>query len=213
MAQQDTGQPPETGDEGKSLENKANDNPAPITQGNATDTSDAENLRKELEKLQMERNMLRNKLDETEAEKKAREQKELEEREEYRTLYEQEKAAREAIENEAKERERKAEINAATDQIFSDYADDVVELAKEAGLSLEDASEEAQKKLKAKLDKFAAKVQSGSPTTPSNVNTSTPAATDRQAALENYIQNRRDPKAWNELVKNIPSVKQQMDVE
>jgi len=192
----------ETGTD-KELENKANTPATPVV--NAGE-SEVETLRKQLQKEQMEKNMLRNKLDESEAQKAERERKELEDQQKWKEIAEQEKAARQTLEDELNGERRSAEIREASQKLFSEYSDDVVELAKDTGLSLEDATEEAQAKLKAKLDKIADKIQSATKPSANNPQISN-AQPDRQAALENYIQNRRDPKAWQELVSQIPSVK------
>lgn len=209
MSTQDTPAGETATNETKPLENNANP-PAPTT-GNAG-IDEAERLRKELEKAQMRNNQLQNQLDETAAEKAERERKELEEQQRYKELAEQERVRREALEAEVEEEKRKAAVEAATQQVFADYNDDVVELAKETGLSLTDASEESQASLKAKLDKLADRIQASASPAPTNPNPSNPQPT-AQGAMDNYIANRRGPnemKAWEELVKHVPSIAQQM---
>lgn len=211
MSEKDTGATPDPVNETKPLENNATP-PAPAQTGNAG-SDEAEKLRKELEKANMRANQLQNKLDETAAEKAERERKELEENQKFKELADQERARADALEEGIKERERKASIDAATEQIFADYNEDVVELAKEAGISLTEASEEAQTALKAKLDKFADRIQSKRTPSPTNPQTSQPG-NSKQQAMDNYIANRGkagEMAAFAELAKTIPSIQQNMN--
>lgn len=115
---------------------------------------------KALAQKDMEINMLRNNLDKANKEKEAAARKELEEKEEFRTLYEKEKSEREAIQNERAEAEKKTQLEVDVKEIFSKFDSNTVEVAKSAGLSLEDTTEAAKTALTERLQSIADKVKS-----------------------------------------------------
>lgn len=129
---------------------------APVTDN--TSSAELEAARKELEQARMHSNMLTNKLAEKEAAEAAAKAKQLEEKEEFKTLYEQTQARLREIEDAQSASERQAQLATATEEVYKDYSADAVELAKTAGLSLTDDSEAAKAVLKEKLDAFQAKV-------------------------------------------------------
>lgn len=133
---------------------------APAPQVNATDNSELDKLKKELEQTQMRANQLNNQL---EAKAKAEEEakaKKLEEQNEFKSLYEQEKAKREAVENERQEAETKQALSIAEQAIFAEFDPSAIEVAKDAGLSLSEDSDEAKAALKTKLEKIQSKLVS-----------------------------------------------------
>lgn len=141
---------------------------APAPQVNTTDNGEVEKLRKELEQAQMRANQLNNQLEaKAKAEEEAR-QKQLEDQNEFKSLYEQEKTKREAIENERQEAETKQALRLSEETIFAEFDPTAIEVAKEAGLSLTDDSDEAKAALKAKLEKIAQKVVTTNKVTPNN---------------------------------------------
>ena len=139
----------------EALENKT-DAPVtpPVEEKTTVDSSEVERLRKEKEQIEMERNQLRNKLQAEEEAKAQAEAKKLEEQNEYKTLFEQEKAKREAIETERQEEARRKELSEAQATLLTEYDDDVKGLAEDAGVTLTDTSDEAVAAYKERLDKF-----------------------------------------------------------
>lgn len=123
------------------------------------DNSNAD-LQAQLEKAKMEAAMLRNQKDKLEKAQADAAKKELEEKEEFRTLYEKEKAEREAIQNERAEAEKKTQLEADAKEVFSKFNSNVVDVAKSAGLSLEDTTEAAKTALTERLQAIADKVKS-----------------------------------------------------
>lgn len=123
-------------------------------QGKSAAELELERLRKEHQQIEMERNQLRNKLEAEEAAKAAAKAKELEEQNEFKTLFEQEKAKREALENERQEEARRKELGTAQATILAEYDDDVKGLAEDAGITLSDTSDEAAQAYKEKLEKL-----------------------------------------------------------
>lgn len=123
-----------------------------------TEDSEVERLRKENEQIVMERNLLRNKLDAEEKAKAEAKAKELEEQNEYKLLFEQEKAKNEEIQRERDADALKKQLTDSQTSILSDYSDDVKALAEDAGLSLTDVTDEAVASFKERLDKFQARL-------------------------------------------------------
>jgi hypothetical protein len=124
----------------------------------AADTGEAEKLRKELEHARLREAQLANQLKAKEEADAATKAKEMEEQNQFKELYEQERAKREAIETEAEAKERQAEIAKAKKDVLSEYSDEVKTLVDELGLDLADADEATVATFKekvAKLDKGA----------------------------------------------------------
>lgn len=177
------------------------------------DPAEVARLQKELDKRQMEINMLRNK-------EKEEEVKRLEEQENYKELadkYREElEAARIAQEQEAAIQEARR----MRDEVISSYDDPkTVEAAKkllsenDAALNWGDAEtiEQAKDSIRKQLDAIRS-VVAPEPEQP-EVNANNPAphtpATDRDALLEEAA-NKRD---FSELLSQIPSVKKQIELE
>lgn len=142
-----------------------------------TSSADVEQAKKVAEQANMRANQLANELQKIKDNQSEAERKQLEEKEEYKTLFEKAdaelKAAREAREADEKQRS----LSTETDSVFKDYPANVVDVAKTAGISLTDDSEAARTSLKEKLDAIKGKVGTVSTVTPSNP--SNPAAETR----------------------------------
>lgn len=145
-------------------------------------SADVEAAKKEAEQARMRANQLENELAKIKEAQSAAERKQLEEKEEYKQLFEKTNAELESIRQEKEANERRAQLAAATDDVFKDYPSNVVDLAKTAGLSLSDDSDVARASLKEKLDTFAKSV--GAPTaSPNNPSSTGPAATGQPEGL------------------------------
>lgn len=142
--------------------------PAPVNSG-----VDVEQAKRETEQARIRANQLENELKKMRDEQEAARLKQLEEKEEFKTLYEQTQARLREIEEASTRAEQQATVATATAEILKDYPDNVVELAKTAGLTLTDDSEAAKASLKAKLDSFKATVGTN-PVTPNNPSNPTP---------------------------------------
>lgn len=130
--------------------------------------AEVERLRKEKEQADLRIRQLQN---EAEARKKAdaeAEAKRLEEKEEYKTLYESTQEKLQSLESAQQNAERQAQLSSATDSIYKDYSPEVVDVAKTAGLVLTDDSEASQTALKEKLDSIKSKVAPGLAVTSNN---------------------------------------------
>lgn len=176
----------------------------PTNAGNVVDPAEVERLRKEAEQAKMRANQLEK---EAEARKKADEEaeaKRLAEQNEFKDLYEQEKAKREAFENEQRQAEQKAELQAAKDAILKDYSEATVELANDAGLDLSDTSDEAQAKLRSTLDKLQAKVVDKK-VTPNNGGDQRTTGQTRQEIIQEYVTNKRES-TFDLALQDIPAI-------
>lgn len=134
--------------------NEAVNPPTPPVEEKKVDNSQLEELRKKAEQAEMRANQLANKLQAKEEAEAQAEAKKLEEQNEYKTLFEQEKAKREAIETERQEEARRKELSEAQATLLAEYDDDVKGLAEDAGATLTDTSDEAVAAYKERLDKF-----------------------------------------------------------
>lgn len=142
--------------------------PAPVTVNSGQ--ADVEQARKEAEQTRLRNNQLENELKKMRDDQETARQKQLEEKEEFKTLYEQTQSRLKEIEDEKTRSDQQAAVATATQEVLKDYPANVVELAKTAGLSLTDDSEAAKASLKEKLDSFKATLGT-SPITPNNPGT------------------------------------------
>lgn len=174
---------------------------------NAVDTTaEVERLKAELAKKDLRERQLQNELDKkAKAEEDAR-LKRLEEQEEWKTLAEQEKAKREALETDLEAKERAREIKATTSEIFSQFPKEVVELAEETGLSLQDTSEEAQQTLKEKLERIQSKVVKDAKPGPNNPGNTQPTQAPREELLKRMAYGDKEARA--QIISELPAVKE-----
>jgi chromosome segregation ATPase len=158
--------------------NEPGNAPAPVTDNSG---ADVEQAKREAEQARIRANQLQNQLDKIQKEQEAAQQKQLEEKEEFKTLYEQTQSRLKEIEDAQTAQERQKELATATEAVFKDYSANVVEVAKTAGLSLSDDSEAAQAMLKEKLDAIQKQVGSSTPRpTANNPHDPAPQVASRQ---------------------------------
>lgn len=157
---------------------------------NAAAQADAEELKKQLQKMEMERNLLRKQKDERDRLDADRERKELEEKEDYRSLAERAIAEAEALRKEKSDAESAQAVKVATETIYSGFDSKVVEIAKTAGVVAADDSPEAQTALKTKLEAIQAQVG----TKPINATPNNPAPRVVTPATETKFLNPADYK-------------------
>lgn len=194
----DTPKPGETG-----VEPSKNDASATVTPPTVSPAEIAE-LKKQAEQATMRANQLANQLKEREDKEAEAERKRLEENEEWKSLAEQERIKREALETEREAEKRNAELKTATSEVLSQFPAEVVELAQETGLSLTDTSDEAQTAFKEKLEKIQAKVVTGGKVTPNNP--ANPAPTKVSDAELLKRMGNGDPEARRQVISNLPGV-------
>jgi hypothetical protein len=156
--------------------------PAPAA---TVDTAEVERLRKQSEQADMRVRQLENEKKERDAKDAEERQKQLEEQNEFKTLYEKTNADLQALRDTQTAAERQAELSKLSEGILKDYPQAVVDVAQTAGLNLTDDGEAAQKTFKDKLDSLKEKVApgTGSTVTSSNPNTSAPAETGQTGGL------------------------------
>lgn len=194
-----------TGETANAGDSKTEVQPVATPAVNATAPADVEQLKKEAQQATMRANQLQNQLDEAKKAKEAAEAKKLEENNEYKSLWEQSEAKRKETEQQMEDQQRNQAIEQGTQEIFSQFSTDVVELAKETGLSLTDTSDEAKVAFKEKLDKIAARVVTSQPVNASNPNTNVPTA-DRATLLQRAGNG--DQQAKNDLIASLPAVQE-----
>jgi predicted nuclease with TOPRIM domain len=115
-------------------------------------SADVEAAKKEALQAQLRANQLANENAKLIAEQEAIRQKQLEEKEEFKTLYEQTQSKLNEIQEAQAAVERQGQLSSATQEVLKDYPANVQELAKTVGLSLTDDSEASKAVLKEKLD-------------------------------------------------------------
>jgi len=183
----DTPNPGETATQ-PTLENN-NGQPATPVVEKKTDDGEVERLRKEAEQATMRANQLANQLKAKEDAEAAAKAKQLEEQNEYKTLYEQEKAKREEADREREAEEQRKAVTETRQNILSDYTDEVKEAAKDLGLDLTEVTDNAVTEFKGKLDKLQTRIGSQR-VTPNNPGTPSPK---KQVDREELRQILNDP--------------------
>lgn len=197
-----------TGETGNAGDSKTTGQPTATPQVNAVDPAEVERQKKAAEQAQMRANQLENELKKFKEEQAAAKAKELEEQNQFKSLYEQEKAKREEIETERETSKRQAELTTATDTVLGEFSQEVVEIAKDAGLGLSDNTEEAKAALKEKLAKIQEKVVKNSTPTPNNPSTgsATPSA-EQQIETLRYGSAQDKQRVKTDLIGNLGAVK------
>lgn len=184
-----------------------NDATAPVETTQAAAPSKEDNQL--IMRLAQEKKELEAKLAAKDAAEAAARQKQLEEKEEYKTLYEQSQSKLKEIEDATAEAVRKDELKKATESLYAEYPANVVELAKTAGLALSDDSEEAQAALKQKLDTFKSTI--GTPTP--SANNPRPVSPE-SATREELLQRMRggDKAATLAYIRENPGIKRMKEI-
>jgi hypothetical protein len=124
----------------------------------STNNTVADNLAKELEQARMRNNQLANDLEKAQKAEADRQKKQLEDKEEFKTLYEQTQSKLDELESSRRANEQKTALAQASEELFKDYDANVIDIAKTTNLSLSEDTDEARNALKEKLDAIKAKV-------------------------------------------------------
>lgn len=193
-----------TGETAKTEELKnEGSNASTQSQGNASDPA-VEQARKEAEQLRMRANQLENELKKAKEAEESRKLKELEDKEEWKKLADQRQARLDELESEREREETQKALSTATDSIYSEFSEEVVEVAKEAGLGVSDDSDEARQALKEKLERISKRVTSNSK--PSGNNQPKPSQDTNAQLLERMRYG--DKEARKQVMSNIPAVQE-----
>jgi flagellar biosynthesis GTPase FlhF len=183
-------------------------------------TADVEAAKREAEQARMRANQLENELKKFRDEQEAARQKQLEEQQEYRQLYEQTESKLREMQQESEAAVKAQALSTATETLYKDYPETVVDLAKTAGLTLTDDSEAAQAALKTKLDELKSKFGT---TLPQSNNPSQPVqVTDRNAlvARQNNWEGspmamaavKGDLKPTYEYIRSLPAIQKMKEM-
>lgn len=155
---------------------------APVP-GNAVDPAEVERLRKEAEQAKMRANQLENELAAKRQAEADAQAKKLEEDGQLKEALAAERAEKQRLLDEKDAAERSALLNKETGDVLSKYSPAVVDIAKTAGLSLVDDSDEAKADLSKKLDDIAAKLGGQARVDSNNPPVSTPPTQSKEALL------------------------------
>jgi hypothetical protein len=185
-------------------------------------SADVEAAKREAEQARIRANQLENELKKREEADAAARQKQLEEKEEFKTLYEQTQARLKEIEDGQAAQERQSALNSATETVLKDYPANVQEVAKTAGLALSDDSEAAQAVLKEKLDAIKTQVGAVSPTPSSNnPHQPAPGVTDRHELTKRNEQGispmaaagaNGDDRVIKSYIRDLPAIKRMKEI-
>lgn len=175
------------------LQNEGTITSAPATDN--TSTQLVEQAKREAEQARMRANQLENELKKFRDAQADAERKQLQEKEEYKQLWEKSESERRALEDARKEADRQASLIAATDAILKEYPQEVVEIAKTAGLSLTDGDEVATKALKEKLDAIKQRVTPGVRVTTNNPSNPTTPTMSREELVRRAAPGAPSPMA------------------
>lgn len=190
---------------------KTNANPTVTQPSQTVDPSEVERLRKEAEQATMRANQLANQLKAREDAEAAAKAKELEESNQFKTLYEQEKAKREAAEAAQADALKQATLKAKAEEVFAEFPAEVKTLAQETGLTLADVEEDAVAAFKAKLEKVGSLIKQPKVTANNPGNATTPTA-QQPANPEEMKTMLNDPKRFEEyLRKNTSGIASMMN--
>jgi hypothetical protein len=127
--------------------------PAPVT----TPDPKLDELQKQLDLANQRASQLANEKETRDRADAERRQKELEEQNQYKELFERSEQERKKLEQDREEETRKATLANAQVDILKDFSPEVQEIAATTGLGLTDDTQEAKDALKAKLDAIATK--------------------------------------------------------
>lgn len=180
--------------------------------GNASGTDDGTSSPKgvdpkEHDKIVMERNLLRRKVEEAEKTSEEARKKDLESKEEFKKLYEeaQEKLREFETRQETAERERKEKE--LRDSVLQEYPEEVRKLADELGLNWDDSSDEEtqREQLKAKLEKLSPAASGNTEGGEVKVGANNPGP-QSPPSRQDLIREATETGDWSKVLHDIPSV-------
>jgi hypothetical protein len=183
---------------------------APAAPANVVDQAEVERLRKEVEQTNFRNRQLENEKAAAEKAEAARKAKELEDNEQFKTLYETEKERGDRLEREKADADKKAEVRAEADKLLGEYAPEVRKLASDIGLNLADTDDASKKVFTDKLEALNApfggkKVQ---PNNPPERKPDAPSFGNAEGVIEAPLA--ETPDKFDELVKNMPGIASMM---
>ena len=180
-----------------------NATPTATPQVNAVDAAEVERLRKEKEQADMRIRQLENEAKKRQEAEEAARLTQLEEQNEWKTVAEQTKARLEALEKEKEAEQRSKELANATDSVLAEFPDAVKAIAKETGLGVTDATEEAQAAFKAKLESIAKQLPQ---VKVSSNNQPVPAPTNNNLSTDEMREALQSDQGFHDLASKLPSV-------
>jgi len=180
-----------------------NANPTATPQVNAVDTAEVERLRKEKEQADMRIRQLENEAKKRQEADEATRLTQLEEQNEWKTVAEQTKARLEALEQEKEAEQRSKELSQATNSVLAEFPDAVKEIAKETGLGVTDATEEAQAAFRTKLESINKQLPQ---VKVSSNNQPGPQSTNNNLSTDEMREALQSDQGFHDLASKLPSV-------
>lgn len=178
--------------------------------------AEVEKAKREAEQARMRTNQLENELKKAKDKQAEADRKQLEEKEEFKELYEKTQEELTQIRSDREAEERKAKLNSETETVFKDYPESVVEVAKTAGIALSDDSEVGRAALKEKLDSIKSKVDPDgkAPVSSNNPNNPAPAAPERAQLIKEMREGGAvgDDRAAYKYIGSLDSVKRMREI-
>lgn len=161
--------------------------PAPV-QGNA----DVEAVRKEAEQAKMRANQLQNELAEAQKKIAEAEQAKLQEKEDYKTLWEQANSQLQEVVTTQEQAAFQAEVAKKESEVTAQYSEEVLKIVKTTGVKLDGVDDAAAAAFKAKLDEIQETVGATASNRPENHSGAVvPDTARREQALERVRQGDR----------------------
>jgi chromosome segregation ATPase len=160
-----------------------------------TSSADVEQAKRDAEAQRLRANQLQNELDKAKQAQDEAQRKQLEEKEEFKTLYEKTQAQLNEITAAQENATRQTQLASETETLLKDYPTEVAKIAKTAGLVLSDDSDASKAALKVKLDELKSTVSPGTIVTSNNPsNPSEPQLTREQLVTKG--EDGVSPMAW-----------------
>jgi len=148
-----------------------------------TSSADVEAAKRAAEQATLRANQLENENKRLKDAQDAATRTQLEEKEEFKLLYEKTQAQLNELTATQESAARTTQLASATETVLKEYPTEVIDIAKAAGLSLVDDSETAQTAFKARLDVIKSKVSPGTTVTANNPHTPAASDADRQTLV------------------------------
>jgi hypothetical protein len=192
-------QAPETGAQNETLENKSVNTEAPQT------AAEVEAAKKEAAQALMRANQLENQVKELTTKLTAKETERLQEKEDYKSLWEQSQAKLTEIVEREEQQTFQAQVSKKQEELTSEYSDEVLDIAKTAGINLSGVDEADVTAFKSKLDAINEKVAKSVKNEPENHAQTPQNDADRAQALERLRQG--DKSAVTDAVQTLGFIK------
>lgn len=200
----------------------SNETGTPVAPPVVNNSADVETAKRDADQARLRANQLENENRKLKEAQDETQRKQLEEKEEFKKLYEQTQSQLKEIQDAQAVSERQKELSTATETVFKDYPENVVSLAKTTGLGLSDDSEAAQTILKEKLDAIQKQVGTSAKPVPNNPHNPGPQVTERSELVsrQNLFEGSQmalasakgDQSVIKSYIKDLPAIKRMKEI-